>query len=120
MDPVTYPTIQLARIDNPSEFDTYPLRFSVDAMEYLLATYAIDIFTNPSPEEVKGLKGVERACKILCGAISDQAKVPYEEMRKRVDLLNMPAIGQAISEAISKVQTQAAPVPTPNPATPIQ
>ncbi len=118
MDPVTYPTIQLARIDNPAEFDTYTLRFSVDAMEYLLAMYQIDIFSTPDPESLKGIKSIERACKVLCGAISDQAKIPYEEIRRRVDLLNMPAIGAAISAAISKVQAQ--PV-TPNvPSTPIQ
>lgn len=116
MDPVTYPTIQLARAENPAEFDTYTLRFSIDAIEYLHSAYGIDIFEQVNPDSIKGIAGIERACKMLCGAISDQAKIPYEEMRKRVDLRNMPEIGAAIGAAISKVPTQAATTaPSPLP-----
>ena len=119
MDPVTYPTVQLARAENPNEFDTYTLRFSIDAMEYLKATYDIDIFEQSN---LSGAAAIERACKVLCAAISDQAKVSYEEMRKRVDLLNMPQIGAAISAAILKVQAQPVPEipPAPGKNGPIQ
>lgn len=121
MDPVTYPTVQLARAGNPAEFDTYHVRFSLDAMEFLIATYNIDISIPVADADNTGMKAIERMTKVFCGGISDFAKVPYEEMRKRVDLLNLPMIAAAISAAISKVPPQAVvAIQTPLPATTIQ
>lgn len=117
MDPVTYPVVHLPVIGDPNKSEPFTICFTVDAIGELLSKYQIDLFT---PQKLDGaMQNLDHACKLLSAGISHQANVPVEDLRKRVNLLILPEISEAITRAISKASPQ---VPTiqPTPETPIQ
>jgi len=110
MDPVTYPVVHLPVIGDPNKSEPYTVCFTVDAIGELLSKYQIDLFT---PQKLDGgMANLEHACKLLSAGISHQAQLSVEDLRKRVNLLILPEISAAISQAISKASPQVAALET--------
>ena len=117
MDPVTYPVVHLPVIGDPNKSEAFTVCFTVDAIGLLLSQYQIDLFT---PQKLDGgMANLDHACKLLSAGISHQAQISVEDLRKRVNLLILPELSAAISQAISKASPQA-PATNPAPETPIQ
>jgi hypothetical protein len=106
MDPVTYPVVHLPVIGDPNKSEPFTVCFTVDAIGLLKTQWQIDLF---EPQKLDGaMANLEHACRLLSAGISHQAQISVEDLRKRVNLLILPDISAAISQAISKASPQVA------------
>jgi hypothetical protein len=95
-DPIQYPTVSI---------DGTPVEVKFRCGDIIrLKKAGVDI-GDLSP--VKGVEAMERTLTFLQHGIAHQMKKTVDELADSVDLANLPAIGEAINEALKKASPQA-------------
>lgn len=94
-DPIQYPTVVI---------DGQPVAVKFRCGDIIrLKEAGIDI---GDMKEVKGIEAMRRTLTFLQHGIAHQVKKTVEELSDAVDLASLPAIGNAINEALKKASPQ--------------
>ncbi|MGH7487251.1 MAG: hypothetical protein ACREMY_16880 [bacterium] len=96
--PIVYPTVRLAG-------NTYEVRFTCGSIIRLKNEYGIEL-DQLQGKQLRGAEAIEQTCKLLAAGISHQAKLTVQEIADSIDLAEMHAYANAITEALKKAAPQ--------------